>query len=469
MNLKGLRAPLIAGLVLVAGLVWWVRAEVDSVEQRHHVELQRYVEGVLLALDASHDLLRPPATRPGTDTRPSRDRILGPLPFGPGPRGRELQQLEPILRRMVTVQPRILWIAIVENGAVVARTDEAPKQPTVEGPRGERLADGRLVSWRPLGAPPARVGDGGEGAGRSVRPGRAAAGNRSLPRAVPIAVIAMDSALPARAVRRDLMQIGEKIGLALIGVVALLTAWVMGSRSRSLAHRLEAERVRRSHLEELSLAASGLAHETKNPLGIIRGLAQRLEREPDLPSSQRAAAGQILEEADRAVSRLGEFMSYARVREPELASVEARRVLDKAVAVLAADLESTGVTARIEAVETHVVADEDMLLQVVLNLLLNSLEASSAGSNITLRLTLRAATATLAVEDEGRGIDPGLRSRIFKPYVSGRPEGHGLGLAIVKRVADQHGWSVAVRSRPGGGTTVQIDDIRTGRGSDDTR
>jgi len=453
----------------VLGLAWWVRAELASVDQRHHAELQRYVEGVLLALDASHDLLRPAATRPGIEARPDRDRILGPLPFAPGPRRRELQQLEPILRRMVTVQPRILWIAIVENGEVVARTDEAPQTLTVEGPRGERAEAGRLVSWRPLGAPPARRGGGAAVEDRAARPGRPAVGERSLPLGIPIAVIAMDSALPARALRRDLTQIGEKIGLALIGVVALLVAWVMGSRSRTLAHRLEAEQVRRSHLEELSLAASGLAHETKNPLGIIRGLAQRLEREPGLPGSQRAAAGQIVEEADRAVSRLGEFMSYARVREPALATIEARALLEKAVTVLAADLESKGVAARVEAVETHVVADQEMLLQVVLNLLLNSLEASSAGSTITLRLAAEGDTATLTVEDHGRGIDPALQGRIFKPYVTGRPEGHGLGLAIVKRVADQHGWSVAVRSRPGDGTTVQIDDIRTTAGSDGTR
>lgn len=361
---------------------------------------------------------------------------------------------------MVAAQPRIRWIAIVSGHAAVARAGPVSSSLAIDGPHGERLEDGLHIAWRPLGAPSRpRPGGRSEGRDRPLLPRHSR--RPPPPPGAPIVVIAMEAKMPAEVVRRGLLQIGQKIGIAGLGVVALLLAWVQGIRGRALSHLLEAEQVQRSHLEELSLAASGLAHETKNPLGIIRGLAQRMEQSGDLPDQDREAAGQILEEADRAVVRLGEFMSYARIRAPELEAVDGRQILAKASAVLAADIESAGVRATVEADDTLIVADAEMLLQILLNLMLNSLEASSPGGVMTIRLVVRADRATLSVEDQGRGIEPDLQERIFKPYVTGRAEGHGLGLAIVKRLVDHHGWSIEVRSQPDRGTTVEISGIRT--------
>jgi len=483
MALKGYRAPLLAGLVLFAGLGWWASLERAALDQRHRAETRRFVDGALLALDASHDLLRPLSSRPGRRPQPTaRQGRARQAPASP-PADRDLVRLQPVLRRMIEAQPRIRWVAVVCNGAVVAGAGPVSSPLAIDGPRGERAEDGLHIAWRPLGAPlrPRHLPGGpppGSGGpltdrdgpllphrpGNSDRAGRAwdVEGRRPpLPPGAPIAVIAMEAGMPAEAARRGLLQIGQKIGTAALGVVALLLAWVRGIRSRTLRHQLEAERVQRSHLEELSLAASGLAHETKNPLGIIRGLAQRLERSEGLPTQNREAAGQILEEADRAVARLGEFMSYARIRQPEIGTVDGRRILDRAVAVLATDLESAGVTATIEAGQTAILADHEMLLQILLNLMLNSLEASSPGGVVNLRLVARAGVASLVVEDQGQGIGPELLDRIFKPYVTGRADGHGLGLAIVKRLVDHHGWLIDVHSRPGRGTTVEIGGIRT--------
>ncbi len=441
---KGYRAPSVAGLALMAGLAFWAHLERVGLDQRHHAELRRFVDGALLALDASHDLLRPLSTRPGNPGSIASPRsqapALRPLPGG-------LERLEPVLRRMVTAQPRIRWMAITAAGVVVARSGPVPASLPIEGAHGERLTGGLYIGWRPLGAP----------LSPPPGPGR-------LPPGAPIAVIAMEARPPAAVMRRDLVQLGQKIGIGALGVAALLLAWVQGIRRRTLQHRLAAEQVRRSHLEELSLAASGLAHETRNPLGIIRGLAQRLGQRHDLAEEARAAADQILEEADRAVSRLGESMSYARVREPTPEKLDARAMLDKACAVLAADIQSAGVDVVVVADPVMIVADPDMLLQTLLNLMLNSLEASRPGSVLTLRLVARGGRATLGVADQGRGIDPDLQERLFKPYVTGRADGHGLGLAIVKRMADHHGWGVRVSSQLGHGTVVEIEGIRTATG-----
>ena len=79
--------------------------------------------------------------------------------------------------------------------------------------------------------------------------------------------------------------------------------------------------MRAEHLAELELTARGLAHETRNPLGLVRGLAQRINGNGDLPAEAREAAAAIMEQADRADAGLGDFLAYARSRPPRLAPV----------------------------------------------------------------------------------------------------------------------------------------------------
>jgi signal transduction histidine kinase len=460
------RGPLLAGVVLVAGLGWWTALELRALEQRHRAELQRFVDGALLALDASHDLLRPPILRQLSEDRgPGGAPPPSPGRFESGPN--DLRRLQPVLQRMVRGQSRIRWIAVLSSDRVVARAGPLETLPAIDRVRGSQQENGLQITWRPLGAPtgarrqpasgPRNTRTDERGSRPSSHPDRA---DRPVPAGAPVAVIAMDTNLPPEARRRGLLQIGQKIGAAAVSVVALLVAWVLGIRGRALAHELEAEQVRRGHLEELSLAASGLAHETKNPLGIIRGIAQSLQRSVGLSQQQQEGLSQILDESDRAAARLGEFMSYARIRTPELTSVDGSSLLHRAVEVLAVDLESAGVGARISADECRLLADEEMLLQIVLNLMLNSLEASSSGSTITLQLAAIGQAAALTVSDQGRGIEPELRERVFQPYVTGHADGHGLGLAIVRRLVESHGWSIELDSTRGSGTTVTIRGIR---------
>ena len=97
-----------------------------------------------------------------------------------------------------------------------------------------------------------------------------------------------------------------------------------------------------------------------------------------------------------------------------------------------------------------------MLQQLLVNLLLNSLHASSPGGGVTVRMARKGKTAVLTVEDEGSGVSPELLPNIFQPYVSGNARGHGLGLAIVKRFVEEHGWNITVDSQPGRGMAITI-------------
>lgn len=252
---------------------------------------------------------------------------------------------------------------------------------------------------------------------------------------------------------------GMAIGVGL-GIIVLFTgAWMIWTRSRYLARELEVSRLRSGHLEELGLAAFGLVHETKNPLGIIRGLSQKIaDRELDA-AEIRETAETILDEVDRTASRLGDFLAFARPRALELQPVELSEFLPAIKALLSGEFESAELGLRVEAGMPCVRADPDLLKQLLVNLLLNSLKASEAGGRVELSARRTGPTMLLTVRDQGTGIDPAILDDVLKPYVTGRSDGHGLGLSIVKRIADEHGWSLALKSEPGKGTEVTISGL----------
>jgi signal transduction histidine kinase len=281
------------------------------------------------------------------------------------------------------------------------------------------------------------------------------------PREAPLAAIALARAMPDGTLHAQLRELLLPVGLALLATFAVTAAWALGIRGRQTLAALDVERARRAHLEELGLAAAGLAHEAKNPLGIILGLAQRIAKSPSDARRTAEAAEQIVDAADRASARLGEFIHYARIRDPALEALRGPAVVGRVASVLRGDFEAAGVELHAHADELTIRADEDLLVQALVNLLLNALHATSEGGRVSVTLEARGRRARLVVEDTGRGIPEALLADVLKPYVTGREGGHGLGLAVVKRVADQHGWTVSVWSREGEGARFELDGIRT--------
>ena len=249
------------------------------------------------------------------------------------------------------------------------------------------------------------------------------------------------------------------LGASWLAIVALAMFWARGIRNRILGAALDAERRQRTHLEEMNLAAAGLAHELKNPLGLILGLASRLVDTPGVSRVGLDTAEQIMDEADRASARLGDFINFARLPTPEIKPCQADEVIEGVVKALRYDYEEAQVTLLTELEPVTIACDVSMLEQVLINLLLNSLQASEPGTTTWLGLRAQGSQATLVVEDQGCGISPELLPDIFKPYVTGRADGHGLGLAVVRRDVEEHGWSLSVTSLPQQGTTFTIGQI----------
>mgnify|MGYP001548219823 CR=1 FL=1 len=241
--------------------------------------------------------------------------------------------------------------------------------------------------------------------------------------------------------------------------VGILYAWTQSISASIVTAELEKEKTEREHLEELGLTAAGLAHETKNPIGIMLGLAQRIARHPGDAEEVRHMAEQIQDAADRASGRLGEFLKYSRLREPKIEVQNGQELIKRIVTALSPDFEVTGVSLDVETEPLSFKCDKDMITQVLVNLLINSLHACKEGGRVLISLKKDQDFGKLTVKDSGCGISNDLLNDVFKPYVTGKENGHGLGLAVTKRVIELHEWTIDVSSEEGQGTEFTVGNI----------
>jgi signal transduction histidine kinase len=246
-------------------------------------------------------------------------------------------------------------------------------------------------------------------------------------------------------------------GLAVIFFIA----WSVLIRNRNLEIKLKEARNRKEQSEQLSLTAAGLAHETKNPLGLIRGLAQQIKNNKNIVPEARKTAAEIMEQADITASRLGDFLSYAKERAPRFETVNAVAFIEKIINLINEDYSKAGIKIETDIDSVEITADREMLSQIMLNLLMNSLKFTGKGGTVKIIIKSReSGTSRLAVIDNGSGIPPDIIPDIFKPYVSRKSGGYGMGLAIVKRTVEQSGWSIEVKSIQDKGTKIFINGIK---------
>lgn len=357
---------------------------------------------------------------------------------------------------------------------------QASLPAAVQGDEGQVRIGGVFYSWQPLHLEPGvsrgrgagmKGGGGGMMGGGSMMGGGGGGGGGCIWRdqagqTQPLQSLKMILVLglPTEELDARLAAARSRLLLSMLsGVLAIIlltAAWVLNAGRQDLRSRLVRLESEKSRLEELQLVAAGVAHETKNPLGIIRGLAQRIEQEGDVPAGVQEMAAKIVDEADVTSERLADFLNFARLREPKLQVVEAQATLERITTLLQGDFATAGVALKLECPEVKLQADPDLLSQIVVNLLMNSLAACGTGGEVKVVVAASGSTATLRVEDNGCGMAPELLQDIFKPYVSGRPEGHGIGLSIVRRLAEAMGWRVQVQSEAGRGTVMTLQGLQ---------
>jgi nitrogen-specific signal transduction histidine kinase len=222
------------------------------------------------------------------------------------------------------------------------------------------------------------------------------------------------------------------------------------------------EEARRSErLAALGQMSAGLAHEIRNPLGVIKGSAEMLHQKLDGSNPLAVElAGYISTETNRLSALVTRFLDFARPLHADLTPQQITSVLDHALQFVSlaqtADASSVQVERQYEANLPPVPLDEGLCEQAFVNLIQNAYDAMGKNGGI-LRLIAKAAKSTdrdgieVRIEDSGPGIPDNLREQIFNPFVTTKKSGVGLGLSIVSRIVDGHHGSIRVEngSRPG--------------------
>lgn len=239
--------------------------------------------------------------------------------------------------------------------------------------------------------------------------------------------------------------------------------------------RLEKLNRRQQRLEAVAELSASLAHEIKNPLASIRSSVEQLGQSVRADADDRFLSQLVVRESDRLSRLLTEFLDFSRVRVAQSQPVDLEVVARTAVAVAREHPACPpGAKVTVKGRCHPIPGDEDLLHRVVLNLVLNAVQASNGEAQV--RVTLQDTRAgdlpsgvalgdsvLLEVADTGPGIPEDLLDRLFDPFVTGREGGTGLGLSVVQRAVEAHGGLVFVDSVPGRGTKFSIFLPRTKR------
>jgi len=205
--------------------------------------------------------------------------------------------------------------------------------------------------------------------------------------------------------------------------------------------------VHRERLAALGELAAVVAHEVRNPLGVIFNSLGALRRSVPAVGEARMLLDMVGEEADRLNRIVGELLDFAKPSVPELRPERLERVVEDALS--AALLDAGGkVEVRREIVPDlpPVPVDVRLLRRAFVNLVVNALQAMPEGGVLTIAIHRTDQHAIVEIGDTGPGIAEPARDRLFEPFFTTKATGTGLGLTLVKRVVDDHGGTIAVRS-----------------------
>jgi len=221
-------------------------------------------------------------------------------------------------------------------------------------------------------------------------------------------------------------------------------------------HRREMSRA--EHLATLGELAAGLAHEIRNPLAGIAGVVDVMGKELPTDSASRAVLTDVQNEIVHIQNILNDLLSYARPRPPIFHPANLNTTIEQAV-LLARQQVRTRPVQVLFTPDTSlplVVHDPALIQQVVLNLLLNGIQAIRREGTVEVNLTPENGQVLICVKDNGRGIPPEALPKIFKPFFTTRKEGTGLGLSLANGIVQSHGGTIEARSTPGQGTQFRI-------------
>jgi len=222
--------------------------------------------------------------------------------------------------------------------------------------------------------------------------------------------------------------------------------------------RLEEALSRSKHMSSLGEMVSGISHEIRNPLGIIRSSAELLKKKVTSFDPSNTIPDIIVEESSRLNNIITDFLNFAKPKMPGFGKCHVEDILEKNIKYLSSLTESQGYI-----IKKHhdnnlpaIMADFDMLYQAFLNLLINAIQAMQNGGTIYIKISSTGDAVTILIEDEGEGIPDNLTEKIWDPFFTTKEKGTGLGLVIVKNIIKAHGGSIELENRSAGGVRAIV-------------
>jgi len=255
--------------------------------------------------------------------------------------------------------------------------------------------------------------------------------------------------------------------LILFFLVAVTTG-LLADEGRKRRQQLEAttrqlqesfEQVKRAdRLSAVGQLAASLAHEIRNPLGSIEGAANIIRSPATSQEIREGSLNVIQKECQRLNRLLTNLLDFARPRQPEFRSVDVPRLIDSIFALVGPNAQIQHVTLKKTVMHAPVLVESDpeQLKQVLLNLVINAIQAMPGGGEIEVTVDRRDHGVVISVRDQGSGIAQEYIDRIFDPFFTTKEAGTGLGLAVAHQVITQHGGLIQAARNPDRGMTFSI-------------
>lgn len=202
--------------------------------------------------------------------------------------------------------------------------------------------------------------------------------------------------------------------------------------------------------------AAVVAHEVKNPLAGIRGALQVIGTRMPEGARDRLVLKDVVDRLDGLNDIVQDLLVFARPREPELAPVSLDVLLQRITSLLKKDPAHTGTAVDITASPVAISADAEQLQIVLVNLILNAVQATEGAGRIRVNVTTGDGMCRITIADDGPGIPPDVRERVFEPFFTTKHRGTGLGLPTAKRIIERHHGTITIDCPPPRGTVVTI-------------
>ena len=277
-------------------------------------------------------------------------------------------------------------------------------------------------------------------------------------RAEPIGAVLLDDTRTTRSWTQSEIERAELVANQI--AVAVANARLFDDLKRSYADlaRAQEELVKRERLAALGELAAVMAHEVRNPLGVIFNSVCALEKIVGPSADGVMLLGIVREEASRLNHLVADLLDFARPRAPCLQAESLEALIEGAIEAAATEAADAGLRVETEVAPAlpPVYVDARMIRRAFVNLVLNGLQAMGKSGTLTVRASAEIRDGRpivrVDVHDTGPGIAPEIAARLFQPFVTTKASGTGLGLAVVKSIVDSHRGELVVDTAPAGTT-----------------